>query len=110
MDSQKAIELIKNILPKKVSYADLVGAYNCYGDNYVYEEPESYALELAITALEKQTPKKPIVQETDEKTHYKCECGSMHLTIYKRDGLHIGHEAKFCEWCGQAIDWSNPIE
>ena len=105
-NTENAIELLKNMLPEKVSYANLVGASNCYGDNYVYEEPEPYALELAIEALGKQTPKKPIIQDTDEKTHYKCQCGSIHLTVYKRDGLHMGHESKFCEWCGQAIDWN----
>ena len=53
-DIERAIELIKNMLPEKVSYANLVGASNCYGDKYVYEEPEPYALELAISSLEKQ--------------------------------------------------------
>ena len=57
-------------------------------------------------ALEKRMPMKPIIQATDEKTHHKCQCGSIHITVYKRDGLQMGHKAKFCEWCGQAIDWN----
>lgn len=51
---ERAIELLRNILPKKVSYSNLVGASSCYGDKYVYEEPEPYAIEMAISALEHQ--------------------------------------------------------
>lgn len=57
-------------------------------------------------AVEKQIPKKPKEQGTDEKTHYKCpECGWIPLTIYS-DGYHLGNKPKYCERCGQAIDWN----
>ena len=57
-------------------------------------------------AVEKQIPKKPKEQGTDEKTHYKCpECGWIPLTIYS-DGCHLGNKPKYCEHCGQAIDWN----
>ena len=56
-NAENAIELLKNMLPEKVSYANLIGASSCYGDKYVYEEPEPYALELAISALEKTSDK-----------------------------------------------------
>ena len=87
MTIEKAIAILKN------------------GVNAKTWEEQTEAKTLGIYALEKQIPKKPINQATDEKTHYKCECGSIHLTVYKKDGLHMGHKAKFCEWCGQAIDW-----
>lgn len=51
---ENAIKLLKNMLPEKVSYANLIGASSCYGDKYVYEDPEPYAIELAISVLEKQ--------------------------------------------------------
>jgi hypothetical protein len=53
---------------------------------------------------EKNVAKKPIQQETTEKTHYKCPfCNNIMQTIY-RDGVGWGHIADYCEWCGQKID------
>jgi aerobic-type carbon monoxide dehydrogenase small subunit (CoxS/CutS family) len=53
---------------------------------------------------EKSVAKKPIQQETTEKTHYKCPfCNNIMQTIY-RDGVGWGHIADYCEWCGQKID------
>lgn len=60
-------------------------------------------------ALEKQIPKKPVEQETDEKTHYKCECGYIMLTVYA-DGYRLGNQPKYCEKCGQKIDWGENDE
>lgn len=55
MNNQDAIEMLKSMLPKKTSYAELVGAVGCYGGGeYVYSDPEPYAIETAISALEKQ--------------------------------------------------------
>ena len=56
-------------------------------------------------ALEKQTPRKPLEQSTDEKTYYKCICESIQKTAYK-DGYQMGAERAYCDRCGQAIDWS----
>lgn len=59
-----------------------------------------------IEALEKRIPKKPKELGMDEKTHYKCpECGWIPLTIYS-DGCYLGNKPKYCERCGQAIDWN----
>ena len=57
------------------------------------------AVKLAISALEKQTPKKPKVLKVQEVSGYKfggCECGE-----------HIMDDEKYCSNCGQAIDWSD---
>ena len=54
------------------------------------------AHDIAIEALEKQIPKKPLlVPEGESKIHtFKCPtCGSYRVR-------------KFCDDCGQAIDWS----
>ena len=64
------------------------------------------AITAGIEALEKQVPKKPEEQETTEKTHYKCKCGYIMLTIWA-DGYHLGNKPKYCERCGQAIDWED---
>lgn len=62
-------------------------------------------------AKEKQTAKKPIEQHTDEKVHYKCYCGYIFQTKYKDTALGVwGHKTKFCERCGQKVDWGNEYE
>lgn len=104
-NTENAIELLKSMLPEKVSYANLIGASSCYGDKYVYEEPEPYALELAISALEKQIPKKPtdIVKNTAGNSGgYLASCPNCHyhILVYRNE-CH-------CDKCGQKVklDWS----
>lgn len=60
-------------------------------------------------ALEKQIPKMPVEQATDEKTHYKCECGYIMLTVYA-SGYRLGNQPKYCHKCGQKLDWSEEHE
>ena len=58
MNNQDAIEMLKSMLPEKISYAELIGASSCYGDGgLVYADPEPYAIETAISALEKTSDK-----------------------------------------------------
>ena len=67
MTNEEAIELLKNILPRKISYAELVGASNCYGDKLVYESPEPYAIEYAIESLQENTKLKAEIDELKSK-------------------------------------------
>ena len=75
--------------------------------------PMDYAIafETAISALEKQTPKKPIQANyivkvngvytlLDENEFTKCPS-----CTYK--DIEVKHGQKYCHICGQAIDWSN---
>lgn len=63
-------------------------------------------VEECRAALERQQAKKPSEQSCAEKTHYKCpDCGYVLQTVYA-DGYRLGNQTKFCEMCGQAIDWS----
>jgi len=62
------------------------------------------ALQMAIKALEKQIPKKPIGDRYPWVICPNCG-GSIHLGkiqkhIYNEEALH-------CEYCGQALDWSD---
>ena len=59
---------------------------------------------VTVDALRKQLPMKLVIQETDEKYHYKCKCGNILLTKYK-DGYRLGATFTFCEICGQKLDW-----
>ncbi len=82
MTNEEAIEILKH----EHDYAQLL--------SYVNE-----ALKTAVSALEKQTPKKPKVLKVQEVSGYKfggCECGE-----------HIMDDEKYCSNCGQAIDWSD---
>lgn len=78
---------------------------------FIDEETGTYSVHVgkAISALEKQMPKKPIEQSTDEKTHYKCICGSIQKTVYK-GGYRMGAERDYCDRCGQRLDWGNEDE
>lgn len=58
------------------------------------------AFELAIEALEKQIPKKPIID--------MCPCCENLVAYRVYDDTVDGSEVQdsFCGFCGQAIDWS----
>lgn len=52
MTPEKAIELLIGMQNKKVDYAEMVCAPAfAYGYEYVYPEPEDYAIEEAVKAL-----------------------------------------------------------
>ena len=70
----------------------------CYGDK-VLEHEENL---VAIEALEKQIPKKPIKSENQVVRYvdtYYCPICELGIT-----GTNI---AKWCYHCGQKIDWSD---
>lgn len=53
MDYKELIEALKSMLPEKVLYGDLIGAEGVYAHSgpLVYEDPEPYFIEQAITAI-----------------------------------------------------------
>ena len=57
------------------------------------------SLDIAISAIEKQIPKKPKVI-FDEYSYF--ECGNCGEAIYCSDELK---SHKYCLNCGQALDW-----
>ena len=74
------------------------------------------AFETAIEALEKQTPKKPVIT-----THHYRQEGTEELGVYRLshcpscwENESIGYfrslidkGTAFCRHCGQALDWSD---
>lgn len=119
MKTDEAIEMLRAMQNKVVDYAEMVGAPDfAYGCKYVYPEPEDYAIEEAIKALEeiqqyrvigtveecreameKQIPKKPRDVEYDY-SYFVCDnCGTI---IYTSDEFESHH---YCLNCGQAIEW-----
>lgn len=71
------------------------------------------SLDIAISALEKQIPKKPIQANyivkvngvdtlLDENESTKCPS-----CTYK--DIEVKHGQKYCHICGQALDWSDAL-
>ena len=58
------------------------------------------ALDMAIEALEKQIPKKPISNSHDMFGIKCCICPVCHCHVYSTSN-------DFCHRCGQALDWSD---
>ena len=55
-------------------------------------------------AVEKQKPKKCIIDSCSDRAHYKCpSCGQIELSIYKHGFPRLGRITKYCENCGQAL-------
>ena len=87
-----------------MTYEDAIKNINALnavcGQKVLYDAEFESALELAILALEKQIPKKPLHMHKN----YYCP-------ICKEDGWILWDDAipndmdKYCGKCGQAIDW-----
>lgn len=77
------------------------------------KEPHAFfitkALKLAVKALEKQIPKKPIVDSANLVDLQDFHCPKCNQKIIARiDGEWIaGKQQNYCDKCGQAIDWSD---
>ena len=66
---------------------------------YHFDKYTTYAIDLAIEALDKQILKKPIEKYTD---YDGTEAG---LCPFCNEG--VDEKMNFCSYCGQAIDWSD---
>lgn len=74
-----------------------------------WDYPMEYAVavEMAVDALEKQIPKKPIITEDIFKCSYKYRCPecAMYLGSRGKHSIIIFKKPKYCS-CGQKLDWS----
>lgn len=65
-----------------------------------YSMSYAAAFDMAIEALEKQIPKKPLNQSEEyDRTYGNCPCCGEMVVDYPDD-------FRVCSNCGQAIDWS----
>ena len=83
---------------------EAIGIVRCAIGEVGWSYPIDYAeaFEVAIEALEKQIPKKPIPAEEQNARYamkYTCPSCGKHFT-----GTGI---ADYCYHCGQALDWSD---
>lgn len=66
------------------------------------------SLDIAISAIEKQIPKKCVTNEG--RTAYRCPlCGKWFIGSVD-DMIYCGVEPNFCFLCGQALDWGKEEE
>ena len=73
MDYKKLVESLEKKLPPKIPYRELVGApwpYTGQGE-MVYEEPESYFIEQAITAITDLLARVEVTEARAEKAERK---------------------------------------
>ena len=90
MKKQEAIENLKYLISGDCSYQQT---------DFIEE------IEIAIDALEKQMPKKPIPKG---KYHFSCPLCKNELGIAREDiSVYDMTPPNFCENCGQALDWSD---
>lgn len=70
----------------------------------VQQYREIGTVEECREAVEKQKPKKCIIDSCSDHAHYKCpSCGRIELSIYKHGFPRLGRITKYCENCGQAL-------
>ena len=73
--------------------------------DFYYAEEFIKAFEMAINALGKQIPKKPI---NYDKYYYKCPYCEQDLSV-DDDSLYVYEDTmpNYCSNCGQRLDWSD---
>ena len=78
---------------------------NQYDMNFYWNDGEpipaeqlAEAFDLAISALEKQEPMKPMAPELDPLGGVTHPCGNC-------GGELVSKFHDFCPWCGQAVNW-----
>lgn len=67
-------------------------------DGWLTDNEMSALCDVAISALEKQVPKKLLKVSNEE---FACSCG---LIIQRKNRINCLY---YCHNCGQAIDWSD---
>ena len=105
MKPEEAIEIIESAKqfykPKIVSEA-FETAISALKKVQKYREIGT--VEECREAVEKQRPKKCIIDSCPDHAHYKCpSCGQIELSIYKHGFPRLGRITKYCENCGQAL-------
>lgn len=71
------------------------------GKKDLYDAEFENALALAIDALKRQTPRKPIIRKTEDYFGYV-----KYILCPNCEKVEFGfNQPCFCERCGQAIDW-----
>lgn len=101
MTTKEAIANIEEVLNSTLNYDDTL--------NYQLTTDDCDWLEIAKSALEKQTPKKPIInKENINNVNYKvymCPCCKKQIIKKIDRDIFVGKIPYYCDDCGQALGW-----
>lgn len=101
MKENEAIEKLKNMR----LYMQITDK-----NNYCkFTEDDYKANEMAIQALEKQIPKKPIFNHnlSDTLSVFHCECGNVIKVSHDVGIMDNNNVPNYCSKCGCRLDWSD---
>lgn len=102
MTNKEAIELLSSMKSEPVDYGELVGAPTPYlGIHYVHIEPEDYAIDLAIKALEQQEKDRwiPVSDETNPTKN------DVYMVTFEEQGKRYVERFYFSSFSG----WLMPV-
>ena len=98
MTAKKAIEFLR------MHFEYLKERWKPYPDYNVLE-----AIRFAISAIEKQIPKKPIFNYnlSDTLSVFHCECGNTIKVSHDIGIMDNNNAPNYCSKCGCRLDWSD---
>lgn len=101
MKENEAIEKLKNMR----LYMQITDKNN----DCKFTEDDYKANEMAIQALEKQIPKKPIFNHnlSDTLSLFHCECGNTIKVSHDIGIMDNNNAPNYCSKCGCRLDWSD---
>lgn len=101
MKENEAIEKLKNMR----LYMQITDKNN----DCKFTEDDYKANEMAIQALEKQIPKKPIFNHnlSDTLSLFHCECGNTIKVSHDIGIMNNNNAPNYCSKCGCRLDWSD---
>lgn len=111
MTENEAKEFVQGKLNcmKKCDIFDCKNTDECDNCVYCYSQgtfgKQKEAFEVAIKALEKQIPKKPIDKSNNPHDWHVMACPCCEHTFWN-SGQFVHYQPKFCNYCGQKLDWS----
>lgn len=84
-----------------MTYEEATERIECILKNNSFTKADKNALKLAIDALKRQIPRKPVIRETEDYFGYV-----KYILCPNCEKVEFGfNQPCFCELCGQAIDW-----
>jgi hypothetical protein len=101
MKENEAIEKLKNMR----LYMQITDKNN----DCKFTEDDYKANEMAIQALEKQIPMKPIFNHnlSDTLSLFHCECGNAIKVSHDIGIMNNNNAPNYCSKCGCRLDWSD---
>ena len=74
-----------------------------YMEDYTDDEKILQAAELALIAMERQYPKKPVMRENMYEPYADFLCPKCKKLVCRSRSIEV--EPNFCSRCGQRLDW-----